>query len=121
MRRILSGLLITLLISSCAYQATVQRQYLTKDEIAERNRQNLGDLYLGMKREEVVSLMGKPWTTGAFMSDSGKYTVLYYITQRISHGRTTEDEMTPVVLKNGNVIGWGWRFFSGVLEIRRLL
>jgi len=45
-------------LSGCAYQTTVQQRYLTKDEIAERNRQNLGGLEFGMKHVRPIGHSG---------------------------------------------------------------
>ena len=95
--------LVLILISGCA---------ITKDIEASRNRDRLGDLRIGMKQEEVLQHMGKPWKNEAFMKNEKAYTVLYYVTQRIPDGTTTDEEMTPVVFREGILIGWGRRFFS---------
>ena len=40
--------------------------------------------------------------------DQDRFQVLYYRTQRKNgDGVTTKDECTPLVLKNGLLVGWG--------------
>ena len=87
---------------------------LTKDLEAHKNRDRLGTLSLGMTQEQVLQIMGKPWKTEAFMKNERAHAVLYYVTQRIPDGATTDDEMTPVVFGDGILIGWGRRFFSDI-------
>ena len=85
---------------------------ITKDIEASHNRELLGDLSIGMTKDQVVQHMGKPWKTEAFMKNQKPYTVLYYVTQRIPDGTTTDEEMTPVVFKEDILVGWGRRYFS---------
>lgn len=85
---------------------------LTKDIEASRNRDNLNTLKIGMPYNKVVEVMGKPWKKESFMSENKPHVVLYYVTQRIPDGTTTDEEMTPVVLENNHLIGWGRNFFS---------
>ena len=92
-----------ILLSGCA---------ITKDIQASRNRDLLGSLRIGMSQGEVVQHMGKPWKTEAFLKSEKVYTMLYYVTQRIPDGTTTDEEMTPVVFREGVLVGWGRRFFS---------
>ena len=73
-----------------------------------------------MSQDEVLQKMGKPWKTEAFMKDNSPHVVLYYVTQRIPDGATTDDEMTPVVFRDGTLIGWGRRFFSDLrIEVKQ--
>jgi len=93
---------------------------ITKDIEASRNRDKLSTLRIGMFQDEVLQKMGKPWKTESFLKDNSPYVVLYYVTQRIPDGATTDDEMTPVVFRDGTLIGWGRRFFSDLrIEIKQ--
>ena len=93
---------------------------LMKDIRASHNRERLTELKIGMTREEVLEHKGKPWKTEAFVKDGDTYTVLYYVTQRIPDGATTDEEMTPVVFRGQSLIGWGRHFFSDLrIEIRQ--
>lgn len=106
---------ITSLLCGCANVPIV------KDIKAARNRDRMAGLRIGMSQEEVLGLMGKPWKSEAFLKDDEGFTVLYYLTQRIPDGATTDDEMTPIVLKEGQLVGWGRRFFSDVrVEVKHV-
>jgi hypothetical protein len=88
-----------------------------------------------MSRAQVLGIMGtdtvqagavqgisNPWRTESFQGRSGKlYEVMYYYTAvRIRDDVVGEDELTPIVLTNGKLVGWGRTFFTRVkkLEIR---
>ena len=93
---------------------------ITKDIEASSNRDKLSELHIGMSKDEVLQDMGKPWKTEAFMKDDKPHVVLYYVTQRIPDGTTTDEEMTPVVFRDGTLIGWGRRFFSDLrIEVKQ--
>ncbi|WP_041350748.1 DUF3192 domain-containing protein [Nitrosococcus watsonii] len=77
-----------------------------------RNRDRLNGLHTGMAQEEVLQHMGKPWRTDSFLENEQTYLVLYYVTQRIPDGTTTDEEMTPVMIREGILVGWGRQFFS---------
>lgn len=85
---------------------------ITKEIKASSNRDKLSALHIGMSQDEVLQDMGKPWKTESFIKGDKPHVVLYYVTQRIPDGTTTDDEMTPVVFRDGTLIGWGRRFFS---------
>jgi len=75
----------------------------------------------GMRKEEVVALMGtdtagtrdgivnNPWTSEAFADkDGARYEVLYYVTSKnLPFTPVRKSLTTPVVLKDNKVIGWG--------------
>lgn len=102
------------------------------------NSQKMGTVRVGMSRSEVESAMGRgpvvdykkvqlrnPWRTDSYEKDGNKYEVLYYVTsgETWSKAQSEEGTLTPVVLKNGKVIGTGWtlvdtspRYVSGPFE-----
>ena len=48
-----------------------------------------------------------------FEKQDGTYRVLYYRTQKtMGDGITTKDECTPLVFRNGNLVGWGDSAYS---------
>lgn len=93
---------------------------ITKNIEAYRNRDILSSMQIGMPQEQVTQLMGKPWKTEAFLENEKAHTILYYVTQRIPDGTTTDEEMTPVVFREGFLIGWGRSFFSDLrVEVKQ--
>lgn len=48
-----------------------------------------------------------------YNADGSSWEVLYYYT-RVAHndGMVTEDELTPIVLRDDVLIGWGWSFWA---------
>jgi hypothetical protein len=63
-------------------------------------------------RPEAVKglIVPNPYRTEAVeMSDGSTIEILFYYTDRErSEGTITEDELTPLVLENGTLVGWGW-------------
>lgn len=73
-----------------------------------KNRKVISDLELTVATDVVEARMGVPDFNETFMGGDDKYTVLYYRTQRMhGDGKTTKDECTPLVFKNGQLVGWG--------------
>ena len=89
-------------------------------DLRAQNSSNLMKLDLGMSKSQVVQVMGEdgfgsisnpmnremiPWKNGEM------YDVLYYYTQYIDYesGKDWDSGVTPVILKNNKVIGWGWK------------
>jgi len=83
-----------------------------KEMVATSNRGRLSDLKLGISQGQTLEVMGKPWKTESYLEGSSTFVILYYVTQVIPDNATTEDEMTPIVLKDGKLVGWGRKFFS---------
>ena len=49
--------------------------------------------------------------------DGTSVEILYYYTdQKADDGAITDDELTPIVLENGKVVGWGWSFLHQNVE-----
>lgn len=97
------------------------------DQIAERNRKRLSELKIGMAREEVLEVFGKdppmamvnsPYREESVGTDGGELRVMYFYTDSRPGSGVTDDELTPVVLRDGVVVGWGRRFFEQ--EVKRI-
>ena len=86
-----------------------------------RNLVNLNKLRVGMTREQVFKTMGtfqsrtrdsvipNPYKTERFIVGKTQYEALYYLTDKYPpFTRIKLSQATPVVLKEGLVIGWGW-------------
>ena len=79
-------------------------------KIRERNRNNLSRLTLDMSRQQVLKVMKRPYRSETLSLSNGKrLELLYYHTDlKTPDGAVTDDGLTPVVLIEDKVIGWGW-------------
>ena len=72
------------------------------------NSQTIAQLNLNADFESVRNKLGTPDFTERWTEDGDQYQVLFYRTQRVhADGMTTKDECTPIVFKNGSLIGTG--------------
>ena len=92
-------LCMCLFVSGCAY--------VTRGIPASMRRDKMRDVAVGMTKEEMKELMGKPYKTEVYPPNKE---VWFYYTEWQSDGYTTDDEFTPIVFESGKVVGWGWGF-----------
>lgn len=96
------------------------------------NRSKLLSLTVGMDRATVLKTMGttpyyardlrsivatinNPYRTEMYQSSGHYFEVLYYYTDRKSaDDAITDDELTPLVMKDGSLDGWGWAYVKDV-------
>ena len=112
----LSVLLVVLLIAGCA-SAT--------EQIRTKNRENLLRLSVGMGKFDVLQIMGtqtvesitNPYKVETPKGKDGSlYEVLFYHTDlKNKDGLVNDDELTPIVFEDSQLIGWGWAFLSEVV------
>lgn len=77
-------------------------------ERQEHNRREIARLEIGMSLAEIRDRLGRPDITEAFMQDGAEYRVFYYRTRHTrGDGKTTRDEATPLVFRDGRLEGWG--------------
>lgn len=109
----------------CLIVATATTGCLNLDRFISNNRMNIARLEYGMSKAEVSATMGtkrvrgftNPHTTDLYRTDDGDtIEVLSYWTDGKKHYGVTDDELTPVVLVNGSVIGWGRRFYGDYVQ-----
>lgn len=83
-------------------------------EKMDRNNKNLMSLEIGMSKNDVLEIMGMPTLNESYQSLKGQaITIFFYYTQRqLADGNVTKDETTPVVFRDGNLIGWGSEFYE---------
>lgn len=96
-------------------------------EIAHDNRQNMACLAPGLTLEEVLATMGEgTWGSGSStrianphrresfpMKGGAQADVLFFYTDlRTSDGKITEDELSPLYLEDGVLVGWGRTAFD---------
>jgi len=113
--------LLSLILAGCS------SLYLdTSDLLRDQNKENLKKLSAGQPKNLVMELMGTDPSKGVFMwidnpyrtevlvgKDGKTYEVLYYYTDmKTRDDKITDDELTPVVLQDGKLIGWGYPFLD---------
>jgi hypothetical protein len=89
-------------------------------DLLSNNRMNLQKLEVGMSRGEVEAIMGttpsqtrnglvpNPYEREILRRKDGSYEVLYYLVEKYPPFTSIKrSQATPVVLKNGKVMGWG--------------
>lgn len=106
------------------------------EQLRNHNKQNLAKVAPGMTRMEVESVMGHEHAGGGLPevvfgrvqylraknpmreetvrgADGADYLVLYYYTDtKQLDDRITDDELTPVVFRDGKVVGVGYPFLK---------
>jgi len=114
--KLLSLLLLFLILCGCA---TPQAEMNKPQAEMNKNNANLLKLEIGMTKDEVLAVMGTPRLNEAYQSLNGRSVVIYfYYTQRQrADDNYTKDEMTPVVIESGKLVGWGDEFYKNKVEI----
>lgn len=113
--------LLSLILAGCS------SLYLdTSDLLRDQNKENLKKLSVGQPKLLVMELMGTDPSKGVFMwidnpyrteilagNDGKTYEVLYYYTDmKARDDKITDDELTPVVLQDDKLVGWGYPFLD---------
>jgi hypothetical protein len=110
---------LTALCSCGSYNLSNYRAAITDNQRATQQ------LQLGMSGSQVRATLGEgevvsykklqlvdPWRSESFVLTDGKHVaILYYITEQPrSYGRPNDESLTPIVLENDRVVGWGWSY-----------
>lgn len=77
------------------------------DQMA-KNRDNLNKIEIGMKKDQVFEIMGKPYRREA----ESNLEWWLYGTQYGSMYATESEYLTPLLFKDGELIGWGKNFWT---------
>jgi hypothetical protein len=123
----LREIVFSLLLSAVAATTVGDTSEIPYRDFLSQNNANIGRLALGMTKDQVITLMksyttavrsgplNNPYKTESFQRDSDNYEVLYYLTRKHPPFRSIADsQATPVVLKNGAVVGWGQSALTGL-------
>jgi len=91
------------------------------------NREKLNDLSAGMSKQEVLDTMGterieaqgsvitNPYRTEMHRSHGHTIELLLYYTDiQKQDGAITDNELTPLVVIDGELDGWGWSHWKDV-------
>ncbi len=77
------------------------------------NNEKIAGLKVGADFDSVRTLMGTPRFNEAFSEGADNYQVLFYRTRRVKGDNvTTKDECTPLIFKNGTLIGFGHKAYN---------
>lgn len=77
------------------------------------NLQQINQLQLGARADEIRTLLGAPDFSELFEKDGEQVLVLFYRTHHVkSDSKTTKDECTPLVFKNNQLTGWGEKAYK---------
>jgi len=111
------------LLMSCAETGTADHpEYVSLRGMLERNQDHIEQLKIGMNEDAVLKLMGfmraeshdglvrNPFRREGYVADNGvRYEILYYYTHPYAKFHNILDaDLTPILIKNGQVVGWGW-------------
>ena len=118
-RNIFIILVVSILISGCT----------SLSEIRADNRQKLTGLSIGMSKQDVLGKMGtktvgaqntvvtNPYRTEMYRSNGHVFELLLYYTDiKKSDGAITDDELTPLIIMDGKLDGWGWSYWNNVIK-----
>lgn len=83
---------------------------MTKDQVLEAMGTEPMEYNRGMFRTGAIP---QPWDAEDHVVGGESVEILYYVTNiRSADGEIADDELTPLVLVEGRLAGWGWPFLS---------
>lgn len=120
LRNIFTTLLVSSILTAC----------VSTSQIRADNRKKLLSLSAGMTEQEVLNLMGtktikadngtvitNPYRTEMHQSNGHVFKLLLYYTDiQKNDGAITDDELTPLVVVDGKLDGWGWSYWNNLIE-----
>lgn len=111
-----------LALSGCVVVIGDEDGVRTGNSVLEQQRYNavaVPKLALGTGQQAVRDELGEPHFVEAFNGGDGEYRVLFYRTHRVDRdGETTRDETTPVVFRDGVLVGIGDDYYRRLTGAR---
>ena len=121
MKKLLGILVLGFLLSSCSTDYTAESKvegYTNNIMLAKINSSRLALLDPGMSKSQVLETMGtqnatfvnNPYLVSLFNIKEDYITIIYYFTKNPGggyKGTPTIKNLTPLILLNGKLIGWG--------------
>lgn len=81
------------------------------------NKVKISKLELGLHKKQIIELLGSPDITEAKRNDDKELQVMFYRTQhKQADGITTEDECTPLLFENNELIAWGETAYQDYID-----
>lgn len=119
---------MVLLLSISFFPAHAEKvETVSYRTLLSRNLTNLNKLSIGMTKQQVMDLMGtfqsktansvvpNPYMSEPILVSGKTYEVLWYLTRKYPpFTPIKKSQATPVVFKDGKVIGWGDSFLDSI-------
>ena len=101
------------LLSACIY-INKGSDFNSNWEKAEReNKAVISTLQINAEESDIRGRLGEPDFSEGYTDKDTSVRVLFYRTQRQKEdGITTKDECTPLVFRNGKLVGWGDKAYA---------
>lgn len=111
---------------------SISDKVFTPEQIRSMNKKNLKELEVGMKENVVLMIMKSetikiesspfvvenPFKIEVYSNDVDVYKILYFYTDLVKKdGFITDEELTPVILKNNKLIGWGRDVWKKLVKV----
>ena len=85
---------------------------------ARLNNENLSKLKLGMTKDEMLKIMGKPRSSEVYKIKEAKIELISYLTETVKfEDHIGQKHLTPVALQDDKVVGWGRGYFDNPGDI----
>ncbi|MDX3774501.1 DUF3192 domain-containing protein [Chromatiaceae bacterium AAb-1] len=108
--KILTAAVLAISLSGCVIAIGDKQNGSNSDWKKEQryNQEQINKLATGNTIDEIRNLLGVPDFSESFSKDGETVQVLFYRTHHTkSDGRTTKDECTPLIFRQGKLTGWG--------------
>lgn len=112
-------LVLAVFFSGCAGGSIAIRRETR--QTAEQNRSNIILLKIGMPKDKVVAVMGKPYTTESYQINGKSLEFWLYITEptTIEDVRIRDSNLTPLAFENSVLAGWGRNYYDQVIHLKK--
>ena len=118
----------------CNY--SISDTVFTPQQVRSMNKENLKELEIGMKENVVLMIMEtqtikiasdpfiieNPFKVEVYSNDVDVYRIFYFYTDLVKKdGFITDEELTPVIIKNNKLIGWGRDVWKKLVKAEEFL
>ncbi len=102
------------LLGLCMLHGCMPNECLSAAAAAETNVYHISLLKSGMNQVEVLKIMRHPYSDQVYYLDEDIFDVWFYVTGNVVLGqsRMMPMNLTPLVFKNGILIGWGNSYYN---------
>lgn len=108
----LLAILTALLLVGCAGSP------VANSKISDKNRYNMLQLNVGQSKSQVLSVMGKPYKTEAYLMNGDNLEFWLYITQGAGSRGLRDHNFTPLAFRDGTLQGWGRNYYDRAIKVK---